>query len=338
MINSANVLVTGGAGFIGSHTVVELLKAGYNAIIVDNLTNAKEETLDYIYNITNRSPVFYKTDIRDTTSLDEIFKAHRIAAVIHFAALKAVGESVLKPLEYYDNNIGGALSLLNAMQRAKCKTIIFSSSATVYGSTNPIPYLETYGTCAAHPYAFTKVAVERILEDLAKADSGWRIALLRYFNPIGAHESGLLGEDPNGIPNNLMPYICQVASGKLDHLRVFGGDYDTPDGTGVRDYIHVVDVALGHIAALEYAFNHNGIEAVNLGTGKGTSVLELVRMFESVSGKHIPYEITNRREGDIDKFYANTDKAKELYGFCATRDIEQMCRDSWNFTKNNLPN
>lgn len=336
MRNSANVLVTGGAGFIGSHTVAELIKAGYNTIIVDNLTNAKEETLDHIYDITKKSPVFYNADIRDTFALDEIFKAHDISAVIHFAALKAVGESVLKPLAYYDNNIGGSLSLLSAMQKARCKTIIFSSSATVYGSNNPIPYLETYETSAIHPYAFTKVAVERILGDLCKAQSDWRVALLRYFNPIGAHESGLLGEDPNDIPNNLMPYICQVASGKLDHLNVFGGDYDTPDGTGVRDYIHVVDVALGHIAALEYALSHSGIEAVNLGTGKGTSVLELVRVFECVSGKHIPYEITKRRDGDIAKFYANTDKAKKLYGFSATRGIEQMCRDSWNFAKNNF--
>ncbi len=329
------ILVTGGAGFIGSHTCVELLEAGYEIVIMDNFCNSKPEALNRIKKITGKNFDFYETDMLDYEGTCKIFKEQNITAVIHFAGLKAVGESCEKPLEYYHNNIGGTINLVRAMKEYGCKKMVFSSSATVYGMNNPIPYIETYPTSATNPYGYTKVMIEQILTDVSKADSEWSVSLLRYFNPIGAHESGLIGENPNGIPNNLMPYIAQVAVGKLDHLNVFGNDYDTVDGTGVRDYIHVVDLAKGHLCALKYVLEHNGTDAVNLGTGKGTSVLELVHAFEKASGVTIPYKIVDRRAGDIAEFYANTDKAKAQFGWTAEYGIEKMCADSWNFTKNN---
>ena len=329
------ILVTGGAGFIGSHTCVELLEAGYEIVIMDNFCNSKPEALNRIKKITGKNFDFYETDMLDYEGTCKIFKEQNITAVIHFAGLKAVGESCEKPLEYYHNNIGGTINLVRAMKEYGCKKMVFSSSATVYGMNNPIPYIETYPTSATNPYGYTKVMIEQILTDVSKADSEWSVSLLRYFNPIGAHESGLIGENPNGIPNNLMPYIAQVAVGKLDHLNVFGNDYATVDGTGVRDYIHVVDLAKGHLCALKYVLEHNGTDAVNLGTGKGTSVLELVHAFEKASGVTIPYKIVDRRAGDIAEFYANTDKAKAQFGWTAEYGIEKMCADSWNFTKNN---
>lgn len=331
----ANILVTGGAGFIGSHTCVELLDAGYDIVVMDNFSNSKPEALNRIKKITGKDFKFYQVDMLDFEGTSKIFKENKIDAVIHFAGLKAVGESCEKPLEYYHNNVGGTINLIRAMKENDCKKIVFSSSATVYGMNNPIPYIETMPTSATNPYGYTKVMIEQILLDTAKADSEWSVSLLRYFNPIGAHASGLIGEDPNGIPNNLMPYIAQVASGKLSCLNVFGDDYDTVDGTGVRDYIHVVDLARGHLCAIKYVLEHKGADAVNLGTGKGTSVLELVRAFEKASGVKINYRIVGRRAGDIAEFYANTDKAKEVFGWSAEYGIDKMCEDSWNFTKNN---
>ena len=328
------VLVTGGAGYIGSHTVVELLNAGYEVVIVDNFVNSKPEALDAIRTITGKDFAFYEADIRDRAALDRAFTEHAVDAVIHFAGLKAVGESVAKPLEYYDNNLYGFIVLAEVMRAHGVKQFVFSSSATVYGMNNPVPFNETMPTSATNPYGYTKVMIEQMLRDLAVADPEWKICLLRYFNPIGAHKSGLIGEDPNGIPNNLLPFVAQVAVGKRDHLNVFGDDYDTPDGTGVRDYIHVVDLALGHIAALEYVKDHPGAEAVNLGTGKGTSVLEIVHAFEKASGREIPYVIVPRRPGDIASCYAETKKAAELLGWHAERDIDDMCRDGWNFARN----
>ena len=328
------VLVTGGAGYIGSHTVVELLNAGYEVVIVDNFVNSKPEALDAIRTITGKDFAFYEADIRDRAALDAAFTEHDIDAVIHFAGLKAVGESVEKPLEYYDNNLYGFIVLAEVMRAHGVKQFVFSSSATVYGMNNPVPFNETMPTSATNPYGYTKVMIEQMLKDLAVADPEWRICLLRYFNPIGAHASGLIGEDPNGIPNNLLPYVAQVAVGKRDHLSVFGDDYDTPDGTGVRDYIHVVDLALGHIAALKYVQDHTGAEAVNLGTGRGTSVLEIVHAFEKASGRKIPYQIVPRRAGDIASCYAETKKAAEVLGWHAERDIDDMCRDGWNFARN----
>ncbi len=312
----ATILVTGGAGFIGSHTCVELLNSGYDIVVMDNFSNSKPEALNRIKKITGKDFKFYETDMLDYEGTSKIFKENKIDAVIHFAGLKAVGESCAKPVEYYYNNITGTLELIKAMRDNGCKRIVFSSSATVYGMNNPVPYVETMPTSATNPYGYTKVMIEQILSDTAKADKEWSVVLLRYFNPIGAHESGLIGEDPNGIPNNLLPYIAQVAVGKLQCLSVYGNDYDTPDGTGVRDYIHVV-------------------EAVNLGTGKGTSVLEVVAAFEKASGVKINYKIAPRRAGDIATCYANTDKAKALFGWEAKADINKMCADSWNFTKNN---
>lgn len=329
------ILVTGGAGFIGSHTCVELLNAGYDIVIMDNFCNSKPEALNRIKKITGKDFAFYEADMLDYAATDKIFAEQDIDSVIHFAGLKAVGESCAKPLEYYHNNIDGTITLLRVMREHGCKKIVFSSSATVYGMNNPIPYIETYPTSATNPYGYTKVMIEQILTDISKADSEWSVALLRYFNPIGAHESGLIGENPNGIPNNLMPYIAQVAVGKLPCLNVFGDDYDTVDGTGVRDYIHVVDLARGHLCAVKYVMEHNGTEAVNLGTGKGTSVLELVHAFEKACGKEIAYKITDRRPGDIAVCYANTDKAKQVFGWEAEYGIDKMCEDSWNFTKNN---
>ena len=329
------VLVTGGAGFIGSHTCVELLNAGHEIVVVDNFVNSKPEALDAIRRITGRDFAFHEADLRDRAALDGVFAAHPdIDAVIHFAGLKAVGESVQKPLEYYDNNLYGFIVLAEAMRAHGVKMIVFSSSATVYGMNNPVPFREDYPTSATNPYGFTKVMIEQMLRDIAVSDPEWKIVMLRYFNPIGAHESGLIGEDPNGIPNNLLPYVAQVAAGRLERVNVFGNDYDTPDGTGVRDYIHVVDLALGHIAALEYAKDHPGAIPVNLGTGKGTSVLEIIRAFEKACGREIPYFIAPRRPGDIASCYADTSRAAELLHWHARRNIDDMCRDGWNFAKN----
>ena len=326
------VLVTGGAGYIGGHTCVELLNAGHEVVVIDNFVNSKPEALDNIRKITGRDLAFYKADLRDREAVRRIFEEHQIDAAIHFAGLKAVGESVHKPLEYYDNNLGGFFVLAEEMAAHGVKKLVFSSSATVYGMNNPVPFREDYPTSATNPYGYTKVMIEQMLRDLAVADPDWSIVMLRYFNPIGAHESGLIGEDPNGIPNNLLPYVAQVAVGKLPCLNVFGDDYDTPDGTGVRDYIHVVDLALGHLAALKYADGHKGAEAINLGTGRGTSVLEIVHAFERASGREIPYRVTPRRPGDIATCYADTSKAAKLLGWKAERTIDDMCRDSWRFT------
>ena len=326
------VLVTGGAGYIGGHTCVELLNAGHEVVVIDNFVNSKPEALDNIRKITGRDLAFYKADLRDREAVRRIFEEHQIDAAIHFAGLKAVGESVHKPMEYYDNNLGGFFVLAEEMAAHGVKKLVFSSSATVYGMNNPVPFREDYPTSATNPYGYTKVMIEQMLRDLAVADPDWSIVMLRYFNPIGAHESGLIGEDPNGIPNNLMPYIAKVAVGKLPCLNVFGDDYDTPDGTGVRDYIHVVDLALGHLAALKYADGHKGAEAINLGTGRGTSVLEIVHAFERASGREIPYRVTPRRPGDIATCYADTSKAAKLLGWKAERTIDDMCRDSWRFT------
>lgn len=330
-----SILVTGGAGFIGSHTAVELLNKGYDVIIVDNLVNSKESVIDSIKEITGKAPKFYNVDLLDKEKVDKIFDENKdIEAVIHFAALKAVGESVEKPILYYENNLQSTLVLVRAMQDHNVKRIVFSSSATVYGDPEKVPITEDMPVGAAtNPYGETKVMIERILTDIYNADHEWSVMLLRYFNPIGAHESGLIGESPNGIPNNLMPYINQVALGKLDHLRVFGNDYDTPDGTGVRDYIHVVDLAKGHIKAIERCEKTTGVETYNLGTGIGYSVLDIVKNFEKATGIKIKYEIAPRRAGDIAECYADPTKAEKVLGWKAEKDLEQMCRDSWNFTK-----
>lgn len=332
-----SILVTGGTGYIGSHTVVELQNAGFEAVIVDNLSNSKPLVLDRIEAITGKRPKFYNADIRDKEALAKIFKENPdIEAVIHFAGLKAVGESVAKPLEYYDNNIHGTLSLLEAMRDAGVKNIVFSSSATVYGDPAFVPITEECpkGTCT-NPYGWTKSMLEQILSDLTVPDKDWNVILLRYFNPIGAHKSGTMGEDPSGIPNNLMPYITQVAVGKRDHLNVFGNDYDTHDGTGVRDYIHVVDLAIGHVKALNKIREKCGLKIYNLGTGHGYSVLDIVKAFEKASGVKIPYEITARRPGDIATCYADASKAKAELGWEAQYGIEEMCEDSWRWQKNN---
>ena len=325
------VLVTGGAGYIGSHTCVELLNAGHDIVVVDNFVNSKPEALKAIRTITGRDFDFIEADLRDRDAMTKVFDAHAIDAVIHFAGLKAVGESVQKPLEYYDNNLYGFIVLAEVMKAHGVKTIVFSSSATVYGMNNPVPFDESMPTSATNPYGYTKVMIEQMLMDIAKADPEWRVCLLRYFNPIGAHESGLIGEDPNGIPNNLLPYVAKVATGELKELSVFGDDYDTPDGTGVRDYIHVVDLAKGHLAALRYVAHHAGAIPVNLGTGHGTSVLEIVRAFEKASGRRVAFRIAPRRAGDIASCYANTDRAAALLGWRAEKDIDDMCRDSWRF-------
>ena len=328
------ILVTGGTGFIGSHTVVELIQAGYEVVIVDNLVNSKIDTLDAIEKITGIRPKFYENDVCDKEALERIFSENKIDAVIHFAGLKAVGESVSKPIEYYSNNIIGTLKLVEVMREHNCNRFVFSSSATVYGMNNIAPYTEDMPTSATNPYGQTKFMQEIMLKDIAHANPEFSVALLLYFNPIGAHESGLLGEDPNGIPNNLMPYICKVAAGKLPCLSVFGNDYDTPDGTGVRDYIHVVDLAQGHLCALKYIEENKGVLTVNLGTGKGTSVLELVDAFEKASGVHVNRKMAPRRPGDIATCYASTDKARELLGWEAKKTIDDMCADSWRFISN----
>ena len=329
------ILVTGGAGYIGSHTVVELLNTGKEVVIVDNFCNSKPEALNRIRQITGKDFPFYEADLLDADAMDRIFSENQIDAVIHFAGLKAVGESVQKPLEYYHNNITGTLVLCDAMRKHGCKRIVFSSSATVYGMNNPVPFKEGMPTSATNPYGYTKVMIEQILSDLHVADPDWSVVLLRYFNPIGAHESGLIGEDPNGIPNNLLPYVAQVAIGKLPCLSVFGNDYDTHDGTGVRDYIHVVDLALGHLKAIDYAMGHTGVEAINLGTGNGYSVLDIVKAFEKASGRTVNYKIVDRRPGDIATCYADASKAKELLGWEAKLGIDEMCSSMWNFTVKN---
>lgn len=329
------ILVTGGAGFIGSHTCVELLAAGYEVVIVDNLCNSKREAVRRIEEIAGKAVSFYQEDILDAEALDRIFTEHQIDAVIHFAGLKAVGESVSIPLRYYHNNITGTLVLCEVMARHGCKKMVFSSSATVYGTPKTVPIQEDFPLSTTNPYGSTKLMIEQILRDVYISDNAWSIALLRYFNPIGAHKSGRIGENPNGIPNNLMPYITQVAMGKLERLGVFGNDYPTPDGTGVRDYIHVVDLSLGHLKALDKVLSSSGVDAYNLGTGKGYSVLEIVQTFEKTTGRTVPYTIMPRRPGDIAACYADPTKSREELGFTATRGIQEMCEDSWRFMEQN---
>lgn len=329
------ILVTGGAGYIGSHTVVELLNLGKEVVIVDNLSNSSILVLDRIEAITGQRPAFYELDVCDKQGLRKVFEQESIEAAIHFAGYKAVGESVQKPVMYYENNIMSTLALVEVMSEFNVKKIVFSSSATVYGINNQSPLIETMETSATNPYGYTKVMLEQILKDVHVADSEWSIALLRYFNPIGAHESGLIGEDPSGIPNNLMPYIAQVAVGKLSELSVFGNDYDTLDGTGVRDYIHVVDLAIGHIKALEKVSEKKDVYIYNLGSGEGTSVLQLVNTFESVNKVPIPYKIVPRRSGDVATCYANADKAYKELNWRTTKSIEDMCRDTWNWQSKN---
>ncbi len=330
------ILVTGGTGYIGSHTVVELQNCGYDVVVCDNLSNSSEKSLERIQMITGKPVKFYLADIRDRAAMNQIFDNESIDSVIHFAGLKAVGESVAKPWEYYDNNITGTLTLLDVMRQHDVKNIIFSSSATVYGDPAFVPITEECpkGQCT-NPYGWTKSMLEQILTDIQKADPAWNVVLLRYFNPIGAHKSGLIGEDPNGIPNNLMPYVTQVAIGKRPELGVFGNDYDTHDGTGVRDYIHVVDLAVGHVKALIKIEEKAGLKIYNLGTGNGYSVLDIVHNFESATGVHVPYSIQPRRPGDIATCYASADKAKEELGWLAENDIRDMCADSWKWQQMN---
>ena len=334
--NIMAILVTGGAGYIGSHTVVELQNSGYDVVVLDNLSNSSEKALDRVSKITGKPVKFYKADILDREALDQIFDKEDIDSCIHFAGLKAVGESVEKPWEYYHNNLTGTLILVDVLKKYGAKNLIFSSSATVYGDPAQIPITEECpkGQCT-NPYGWTKSMLEQILTDIQKADPDWNIVLLRYFNPIGAHESGLIGENPNGIPNNLMPYITQVAVGKLKSLGVFGNDYDTPDGTGVRDFIHVMDLAKGHVKALKKLEDHSGLSIYNLGTGVGYSVLDVVKNFEKATGIRIPYEIKPRRAGDIATCYSDASKAKRELGWEAEYGILEMCRDSWNWQKKN---
>lgn len=332
----STVLVTGGAGFIGSHTSVELLNAGYDIIILDNFVNSKPESLKRIKELTGKDFKFYQADIRDEEAMTKVFAENKIDAVIHFAGLKSIPQSVKEPLNYYDNNIAGTVCLCRVMDKAGCKKLVFSSSATVYGSKNPSPLREDMPTGGTtNPYGTTKYFIEQILQDLCVSDSEWGVSILRYFNPIGAHKSGRIGEDPNGIPGNLMPYITQVAIGKLECLNVCGNDYPTPDGTGVRDYIHVVDLALGHIKALDRLLKVKGCEVYNLGTGKGYSVLDVVKAFEKASGIKINYRIAPRRAGDVACCYADATKAKEVLGWQAQYDIDDMCADSWRWQSQN---
>ena len=325
------ILVTGGAGFIGSHACVELASAGYDLIVIDNFSNSKPAVLDRVGKIVGCAPVSIEVDVRDRNALRDVFRAHDIDAVIHFAGLKAVGESVAQPLRYYENNVSGSLVLFEVMAESNVKTLVFSSSATVYGDPSRVPIREDFPLSATNPYGRSKLMIEEILRDLSRSDESWRIALLRYFNPVGAHESGMIGEAPNGIPNNLMPYIAQVAIGKLAQLSVFGGDYPTPDGTGVRDYIHVVDLARGHLAALKALDAHPGVMTVNLGTGQGYSVLDVIRAFERASGRSVPYRIAARRPGDVAKCYADASLAESMLGWRAERGIEAMCLDAWRW-------
>lgn len=332
----AKILITGGAGYIGSHTAVELLKEGYEVVVYDNLSNSSEESIRRVEELTGKTVKFYEGDILDAEFLRTMFELEKIDAVIHCAALKAVGESVRKPLEYYQNNITGTLTLLDVMREVGVKRIVFSSSATVYGNPAVIPITEDCpkGQCT-NPYGWTKSMMEQIMTDLQKSDPEWNVILLRYFNPVGAHKSGRIGEDPKGIPNNLMPYIAQVAVGKLEKLGVFGNDYNTPDGTGVRDYIHVVDLAVGHVKAIQYILTDPGLDVINLGTGTGYSVLDMVKAFSKACGKDIPYEIKARREGDIDMCYADPAKAEKVLGWKAVHTLEEMCEDSWRWQSQN---
>lgn len=330
-----NLLVTGGAGYIGSHTCLELLMAGHNVVVIDNFSNSKPIVFDRIESICGRRPIVYKADICDIETLSGILTSEKIESVIHFAGLKAVSESVEQPLRYYINNVQGSLTLFHAMQTAGVRSLVFSSSATVYGNPHYVPVSEDSTLSATNPYGRSKLMIEEILRDLAASDASWRIAILRYFNPVGAHESGLIGEDPKGIPNNLMPYISQVAVGLRKELQIFGGDYSTQDGTGVRDFIHVTDLARGHIAALDWLSRQSGLRTFNLGTGQGKSVLEVVYAFESASGKTIPYRIVERRVGDVAECYADTTRAEHELDWKAKLSIEAMCRDSWNWQLRN---
>ncbi|MBQ2891083.1 MAG: UDP-glucose 4-epimerase GalE [Clostridia bacterium] len=329
------ILVTGGAGYIGSHTCVELIKSGYDLAVVDNLSNSCEESLKRVEKITGKAVKLYKEDLCDLEAVEKIFEDDKFDAVIHFAGLKAVGESVEIPIRYYENNIGSTLNLCKVMAKHGCKKLVFSSSATVYGNPHTVPITEDFPLHCTNPYGRTKLMIEEILRDLYVSDNEWDIALLRYFNPVGAHESGLIGEDPKGIPNNLMPYIAQVAVGKREYLNVFGDDYDTPDGTGVRDYIHVVDLAIGHIKAVEKISNKVGVVTYNLGTGTGYSVLDMVKAFSKACGHDVAYKIAPRRAGDIAQCYADPKKAREELGFVATKNLEDMCNDAWRWQSTN---
>ena len=329
------ILVTGGAGYIGSHTVLELLNAGHAVIVVDNLSNSKEEALTRVQALTGRALTFYRVDLLDREALTAVFARHAVDAVVHFAGLKAVGESVSMPLRYYHNNVTGTLVLCEVMQAAGVRNLVFSSSATVYGEPETVPITESFPLSATNPYGRSKLMIEEILRDLHVADAGWDIALLRYFNPVGAHASGRIGEDPSGVPNNLLPYVAQVAVGKLPTLRIFGGDYPTPDGTGVRDYIHVVDLALGHLKALDRLAQNPGVVTYNLGTGRGYSVLEMVAAFEKACGRAIPYQIVERRPGDIPTSYADPSLAAAELGWRAVRDVDAMCADAWRWQSQN---
>ncbi|RRD94537.1 UDP-glucose 4-epimerase GalE [Clostridiales bacterium COT073_COT-073] len=329
------ILVTGGAGYIGTHTCIELIRAGYEVIVYDNFSNSSPEAVRRTEEIVGQKITLIEGDILDKARMQKVFAENKIDSVIHFAGLKAVGESVGIPVKYYHNNITGTLLLLEVMQEYGVKKIVFSSSATVYGMNNPVPFVEDMPTSATNPYGWTKQMIEQILKDVYVSDPEWSIVLLRYFNPLGAHESGTIGENPNGIPNNLMPYITQVAVGKREILTVFGDDYDTPDGTGVRDYIHVMDLADGHVQAVKYAERHTGVEAVNLGTGKGFSVLEVIHTFETVNGVKVNYRIAERRPGDIASCYADVEKAKRLFNWETKKTLEDMCRDSWNWQSKN---
>ena len=330
-----SILVTGGAGYIGSHTCVELIEAGYDVIVVDNLCNSSEESLKRVEKITGKEVLFYRVDIADREKMSQIFNENEIDSVIHFAGLKAVGESCEKPLEYITNNISRTLVMLDVMRKHGVKNIVFSSSATVYGNPETVPITEDFPLSVTNPYGRTKLVLEQMLQDVYASDNEWNIILLRYFNPIGAHKSGLIGEDPNGIPNNLLPYITKVAIGELEILSVFGDDYPTPDGTCIRDYIHVVDLAAGHVKAIEKIKENPGVEIYNLGTGNGYSVLEVIENFKKASGMDVPYKIAPRRAGDVPMCYANPDKAKRELGWEAQYGIAQMCADSWNWQKNN---
>ncbi|MFI3190716.1 UDP-glucose 4-epimerase GalE [Crenothrix sp. D3] len=335
-----NILITGGAGYIGTHTCVELLEAGHEIIVVDNFSNSLPVALERVEKITAKSVLVYEADISDSQKMSAIFSAHVIDAVIHFAGFKAVGESVKEPLKYYANNVNGTLVLLAEMQRAGVKTLVFSSSATVYGLPETLPIKESFPTSATNPYGRTKLMIEEILSDFYLADDSWRIGILRYFNPVGAHKSGQIGESPNDIPNNLMPFISQIAVGKRDKLRVFGGDYPTPDGTGIRDYIHVIDLAKGHLSALNHLAETQQkgmgeLLTVNLGTGQGYSVLEMIKAFEKASGKTIPFEIVARRSGDIAACYSDSSYAKQMMGWKPLYGLEDMCKDAWHWQKNN---
>jgi len=329
------ILVTGGAGYIGSHTVLELLKAGHEVVVVDNYVNSKPEALKRVAALAGRSPRFHEVDLLDRPALDGVFAVHKIDAVIHFAALKAVGESVAQPLAYYRNNLAGTISLCEAMVAAGVHDLVFSSSATVYGENPNPPFDENQPTSATNPYGWTKVMVEQILRDVCLARREWNVILLRYFNPVGAHESGRIGEDPTGVPNNLLPYVSQVAVGLRDHLKVYGNDYPTPDGTGLRDYIHVVDLAVGHLKAVEKLASKPGVVAYNLGTGQPSSVLEVVKAFEKASGKKVPYQIVPRRPGDVAASFADPTKAQKELGWKALRGLDQMCADAWKWQSSN---